>query len=202
MHSFLVVGLNLNEVDKIIEQKIKEIGLIRLDFELTKIEDARELSKLIKLKNKGVFVIRNIDKATIPALNAFLKNLEDPGEDIHFILTTTNLQRVLPTIVSRSEVIYTKNQKVKIDNEKEIISFLKSTDTDKIKFVWSIKDRDSALNFISNLIVYTHNNLDRSKDPIYAALILEVAEVARRSIEAYGQYKLHLLNFIVQIKRG
>lgn len=202
MHSFLVVGLNSKEVDKIVEQKIRDISLIRLDFELSKIEDARELTKLIKLRNKGVFVIRDIDKATIPALNAFLKNLEDPGEDIRFILTTTNLQRVLPTIVSRSQVIYTINPKGKVDNEAEIITFLRSKDTDKIKFVWSIKDRDEALSFISRLINYTHNNLDRSRDPTYAARIIEEAEVARRSIEAYGQYKLHLLNFIVQIRRS
>jgi len=201
MHSFLVVGSNQTEVGRVIDQKVREIGFAKLDCELAKIEDARELSKIISLKTEGVFVIRDIDKATLPALNAFLKSLEEPSEDVYFILTARNLQRVLPTIVSRSEVIYTKNPKVSMGNAKEVISFLKSKDSEKIKFIWNLKDREEALRFISELVEFTHNNLGRSKDLVYATIILEEAEIARKSIESYGNYKLHLLKFVISISQ-
>jgi len=43
---------------------------------------------------------------TEPATNAILKILEEPGANVHFIFLTENLRRVLPTIVSRSAIVY------------------------------------------------------------------------------------------------
>ena len=42
---------------------------------------------------------------TNSAANAFLKTLEEPPENTHFILLTNNLHTVLPTIRSRSQLI-------------------------------------------------------------------------------------------------
>ncbi|MBR2066759.1 MAG: DNA polymerase III subunit [Solobacterium sp.] len=48
-----------------------------------------------------VYIIRNIENATIAAQNGLLKFLEDPKENVIAILTTDNINRILPTIKSR-----------------------------------------------------------------------------------------------------
>jgi DNA polymerase III subunit delta' len=54
---------------------------------------------------KTVVVLLNIEKMPEKAANAFLKTLEEPGEDLMFILTTDNFNSLLPTIVSRCQIL-------------------------------------------------------------------------------------------------
>lgn len=51
--------------------------------------------------DKKVFIIRNIDNAMEQAQNKLLKTLEEPANNVYFILTTKNINLVLPTIRSR-----------------------------------------------------------------------------------------------------
>lgn len=51
--------------------------------------------------NKKVFIIKDIDKALEGAQNKLLKTLEEPNKNVHFILTASNSNLVLPTIRSR-----------------------------------------------------------------------------------------------------
>lgn len=50
-------------------------------------------------------IIRDAHKLRDEAANAFLKTLEEPNPDTSFILTTSNLNALLPTIVSRCQVV-------------------------------------------------------------------------------------------------
>lgn len=52
-----------------------------------------------------VFIIQNIEKATPTAANTLLKFLEELHPDCYGILLTDNLSAVIPTIVSRSQVV-------------------------------------------------------------------------------------------------
>lgn len=54
---------------------------------------------------KKVYIIKDIDTINISAANSLLKFLEEPYPGIHGILTTNNISRMLPTIVSRSQVV-------------------------------------------------------------------------------------------------
>ena len=47
-----------------------------------------------------IYILKNFDDATIQAQNKILKTLEEPPKNIIFILTTTNIDLVLPTILS------------------------------------------------------------------------------------------------------
>ena len=69
--------------------------------------------------DKKVFIICNIDKGMEPAQNKLLKTLEEPENNVYFILTTTNVNLVLPTI--RSRCVKTELNKL---NEKEIEKFV------------------------------------------------------------------------------
>jgi DNA polymerase III delta prime subunit len=75
------------------------------------IETAREITSLIKLKTTGnaqirrVVIIENAQCLTIEAQNALLKTFEEPPMDTVFILTLTGISAVLPTILSRLQVV-------------------------------------------------------------------------------------------------
>ncbi|MBU4689484.1 DNA polymerase III subunit delta' [Mycoplasma zalophidermidis] len=58
-----------------------------------------------------IIVFKNIDLASHQALNALLKTIEEPANDVVFILTTQNINQVLTTIKSRSFIININKQK-------------------------------------------------------------------------------------------
>lgn len=74
-----------------------------------RIEQIRALQREISLSsyegNKKVYIFENFDTLTTSASNAFLKTLEEPPKDTHFILTVDSLNNLLPTIISRCQKI-------------------------------------------------------------------------------------------------
>lgn len=61
--------------------------------------------------HQKVVIIRNIDNITESAANALLKNLEDTPKETTIILTANNLEAVMPTIRSRSQLVYCRADK-------------------------------------------------------------------------------------------
>ena len=55
-------------------------------------------------KNK-IYILENIENATLESMNSLLKILEEPISGVYAIFTCQNLNRVLPTIQSRCQVI-------------------------------------------------------------------------------------------------
>lgn len=53
---------------------------------------------------KKVYMLLNCEKMLMPAQNAFLKILEEPPENVVFILTAVSAASLLPTVISRSRV--------------------------------------------------------------------------------------------------
>lgn len=51
--------------------------------------------------NRKVFVIRDFDKSTAEAQNKLLKVFEEPNENVYYLLSTTSVDKILPTIRSR-----------------------------------------------------------------------------------------------------
>lgn len=56
-----------------------------------------------KLNRKNIFIIKNADRMTSQAQNAFLKLLEEPNSGTYFILLSHTPTKLLPTISSRTE---------------------------------------------------------------------------------------------------
>ena len=50
---------------------------------------------------KRIYIINLIEHSTSEAINSLLKFLEEPDEDTYAIITTENINNVLPTIISR-----------------------------------------------------------------------------------------------------
>ena len=61
-----------------------------------------------------IVLIEDCDQMNIAAQNAFLKTLEEPAEDVVIVMTTTNIDILLSTIVSRCQRIpfYALSQKI------------------------------------------------------------------------------------------
>lgn len=74
------------------------------------IEQVREILARLNMKqiSEQFVLIRPAEALGEEAANAMLKTLEEPGERIHFVLITSALSRLLPTIISRSAVYFLK----------------------------------------------------------------------------------------------
>ncbi|MBI4744797.1 MAG: DNA polymerase III subunit delta' [Actinobacteria bacterium] len=68
---------------------------------------------------KRVYIIDNADKMNSVAANAFLRILEEPPESLIFILISSNLDNILPTVTSRCQLI-----RFRTISSQEIIRFL------------------------------------------------------------------------------
>ncbi len=71
------------------------------------VNDARELIERINFPpmtaSKRVFIIDEVHMLTTQAFNALLKSIEEPPENVMFILATTEVHKVLDTIKSRCQ---------------------------------------------------------------------------------------------------
>ena len=69
------------------------------------VEDSNKISNESFVRpifaDKKVFIIRDFDKSTAEAQNKLLKIFEEPMPNVYYLLSTTNIEKVLPTIRSR-----------------------------------------------------------------------------------------------------
>jgi DNA polymerase-3 subunit delta' len=77
-----------------------------------KVEQIRELQHDLALHpyeaRYRVAVLLRFEEATPSAMNALLKTLEEPGPQVIIVLTAESAERLLPTIVSRCEILRLK----------------------------------------------------------------------------------------------
>lgn len=72
------------------------------------IEQVREAISRLGLRQvtERFVIVRPADKLSEAAANAFLKNLEEPREKVHFLLITAQPSKLLPTILSRANLYF------------------------------------------------------------------------------------------------
>ena len=207
MHAFLIVGNNKEALKIKSKQLAKKLSAKILEYPLIKIEDVRNLNNFLRLTvtEPTLIVSNNIEEAGIEALNAFLKNLEEPQENLYFALTTSSIQKVLPTIVSRCQVIRVtevkriNNEKLKINSE-DSGKFLEMTTGQRFKEIDKIKDRGVALAFVSD-IIDTHHCLlhEGNNDLVKIANNLVVEIKTFNNLKSNGNVGLQLTNMVVNL---
>ena len=201
MHAYLLIGQGTDNFRKTSENLSKKLHAKIMEFPLIKIEDVRSLNNLIRLSfNEPTLVVcRNIHEAGEEALNAFLKNLEEPQENIYFALTAPSTRKVLPTIVSRCEIIRVQgvmNSLQMGDAEK----FMHLTTGKKLAYIDKIKDRDKAIELAESLVYFLHSSLHENgvKYSIQATN-LETAAKTLSGLKANGNVNLQLSNFVIKL---
>lgn len=78
--------------------KKEEVNDIETQFEKTAFES----------KGIMVYILHLVENMTVEAINSILKFLEEPGSEIYAFLTTNNETGILPTIISRCQVLRLK----------------------------------------------------------------------------------------------
>ena len=171
--------MKCNDCRKVLENKYgdilkfngKDISIKKGDIEL--IQNTFKKSSLEgKVK---IYIIENIEYSTKEAMNTLLKMLEEPEEGIYALFTAQNINRVLPTILSRCQIIDIKEIIVKQlknenipDDAANILSFL-TVDINEARELYDERFefmQVQVINFIedlyfkrNNLIINTQTNL-------------------------------------------
>ena len=165
-----------NEINKRYSPDLK---IVEATKDSIKIEQIREIRKDIELKpfknRKKVYIIDKAEKMTLEASNCLLKTIEEPPYYAIIILICSRIDPILPTIVSRCQIInfgLITSIKIKelslskiknIEKEKaEIISKLAQgsigkafkLSTDKEYFI----RRETLLNYLSTIVPGKYSN--------------------------------------------
>ena len=186
MHAFLIIG----KTDR--RDLAKKLGTKILPYTINKIEDVRNLNNFTRLSltEKTLIYIENINEATPEALNAFLKNLEEPQENLFYCLTAPSVRKVMPTIVSRCQIIKIKDGKPEIINEDQIKEFLTFSVGQRLAFSDKIRDRDKAIEFVESLIFFLHEKKDLTN--------MELLLKTLTRLKANGNVNLQLTNLAIK----
>jgi len=205
MHAYLIVSKEEVEIQAKINDITQKEKAQKFNFELQTIEKVREMQRFIKLhqNQKTAIIVKNIEKSSLPALNALLKNLEEPPQNIIFILTTDNSSHLISTITSRCQVIkIKKNQRLNTQDSEEIQNFLNQNIGARFLKLEKIKKREEATEFLQKLINFYHETLLNQEDEsekVKIAVSLEIADETLKRIKDNGNIKLQLTRLALKI---
>jgi DNA polymerase-3 subunit delta' len=94
---------------KIVTGNHPDVRIFDDEDKALRIDQVRELQRELSLSPREsqyrVALLCNFERATTGAANALLKTLEEPASPVVLILTTTEAGSLLPTIVSRCQVL-------------------------------------------------------------------------------------------------
>lgn len=112
-------GEPCNECEICVEiNKGSNLDIVEIDAAsnrgIDEIRNLRENVRIAPSKSKyKVFIIDEAHMLTKDAFNALLKTLEEPPEHAIFVLATTEIEKVPPTIASRTQQFYFKKASVR-----------------------------------------------------------------------------------------
>lgn len=186
--------------------KVDQIRLLKKESNLSSVEG-----------KKKIFIINNSELLTNSASNSLLKFIEEPVENTYVILLTNNLNMILPTIISRTQVVFmelnnveekTKSfTKLGLSEELSKIAVKLTQDTTcvlnelvpedwfnklvKLTQIWFLKllNKDlSAFNLVSQFISLNENKTKQRI--ILNALILPFRDILFKKLNINNSYFL------------
>ena len=159
-----------------------------------KVDDIRELNDSVNFiasspGKKRVFILDEVHMLSNAASNAFLKTLEEPPEHVIFILATTEPDRVIETIRSRTTHLAFK----RIGNEEIVTTLEKISKKEKIKLSKEILEyisnqSDGSLRDAINLFEQTYSTFGNKAtiEELYSILGKVTISDLFQIIEAMG----------------
>lgn len=108
----------------------------------------------VEKNGQRVYIIRNCENATVAAQNSMLKFLEEPGAGITAILITDNINRLLPTILSRctllpfvpmpAELLHQSAMERGFDEREAVLVSHIIKEADELEKVWDDKKNEPS----------------------------------------------------------
>ena len=123
-----------------------DMSIIEIDAaSYTGVDNVRELRNIAKVPSSAgvykVFIIDEVHMLSKAAFNALLKILEEPPERVVFILATTEINKILDTILSRCQIFkFKKANKSEILEDLNLICEREGIEVDK-KLLDNISER-------------------------------------------------------------
>lgn len=190
------LGFDINHPDLLWFKSEEKLG----------IEQARKINNFLKLKpfkaEGQTIVLLSSENLTVDAQNALLKMLEEHPEKVNVILGTISEEVLLPTLISRCQIIRL-NEKVDEIDEKELEKFYKQIEKletsvieERFKFIEKLENKEQ---FLIALTHFYRNKLSNSKpkEPVinFLKTLLETnkwmnANVNNRAILEYLMLKM------------
>lgn len=176
MHAYLLVSNSTDDQEKETARLLAPFSIHPLDITRISIKHAigidtvREIKRAVMLKPfKGktkAVVIEDAHTLTSQAQNALLKTLEEPPDNTIILLLTTNADLLLPTILSRCQVIQlpTNNKQLTTDElstlNSALSTLLEHEIGEKLILAETIgKDRETATAWLEKMILVTRQLL-------------------------------------------
>jgi len=199
-------GFSIFSVDVFPKFFPKNTIFLRPDEKTNKIsiDDVRKILSLTTTRRieEFFFVVEYPEKMSLEALNAFLKNLEEPKEKYHFVFLTKNLTNLPETVLSRAQ-IYIKNEQNFLEREVQTsekakdfakkLMVARNTDLPKLaKDLADKKDRNFVLDVVSASIELSYKSFFRTKDPRFLKKLPNLLKL-HENLTANGNIKLHIV---------
>ena len=154
-------------------------GLIKKDDVLKAIEAMQQTS--LDSSGKKFLFIKNIENSNKQSVNSLLKFIEEPTKDTYILMTTNNMNAVLPTIKSRAQTINIKNDNID-DLTKSIVG--RGIEIENARLIASIyASEEKALSIdkkeflqAKELIIETMTNAINNPIVIISALTKEIGK--------------------------
>lgn len=158
-----------------------------------------------KQQSSRYIIIREAEQMNLNAANAFLKNLEEPKENYHYILQTETPSSLLPTILSRSEIFILKQKNpldTPIDVEDEIKDYAKKLISSKEKDLPALAEtiskakkdnsREFALKILKVAVEMSYKSYFKTNNQLFIKKADSLVH-AYEAIMMNGNIKLHLV---------
>ncbi|MBR3323815.1 hypothetical protein IKG16_02960 [Candidatus Saccharibacteria bacterium] len=199
-----IFAINISGIDNL---KIKPFFILEpSENGKISIEATRELIKACTLKQTTdtFIIIKAAEAMTLEAQNTLLKLLEEPKENYHFILFTSDPSLLLPTILSRAEIYY---QSVKNPLSTPVVAsseikelahqLLKTTERDLPDFAENLTKkrkftRQQVLELLSVTIEISYKSYFATKNPAFLKKLPKLI-TCYNNISKNGHIKLHLI---------
>ena len=202
--------LECNQCFRIQQGEHPDVTTLQPDGQTIKVDQVRaikeEFSKSGMETRRKILIVEDMEKMTTNAANSLLKFIEEPEGEITIMLLTTEVQQLLPTIVSRAQIIHfpIRDIKIRIEDIQEkgipreaatIIAYL-TQDTDQAIAIYESEEFSSIVEVVWKWFVLLHKNSDQAfifiqtdlleyaKNREQASLILELLILLYRDVTA------------------
>lgn len=187
MHAYIYFG-EKSSLRSLVSEFIKDYKKINIrHFEIKKVQDVKDLIREtnFSFRDRTIYIIEDFDEASVVAQNAFLKRLEEPQENLTFLLTATKQAKVLDTILSRCVVKHIASQKSQ-DNTETLWGLDINS---QFSLIDKIKTREEARVLLENMLSSSE------KVAIKTKFVIETLE----RIEKNANTGLQLANLVVKL---
>lgn len=194
-------------------QKHPDLFLLKPETAIT-INQIRQLNRSLSKKpfqaKIKVALIHQAQCLTLPAQNALLKTIEEPPNNSFIILTTANQNRLLPTVVSRCQIIKFSSKAFEQKNGHQLLklnqALLKNNLGKRLVLIQPyLKNREAAKAFVLDQISFWRTLMIKPKtfpsfsiSRLKAARILSLFSESMKFLDQNVNHKLCLDNLMVK----